>query len=88
MKLVYYRKDGCAPCVSKKPVVEEAAGALGVPLEYVDVADPANTIRAQQHQVRAVPTVVLEDAHGNRLAGLTGGMITPEALTRLVHFNR
>ena len=85
MKLMYFRADGCGVCHAKRPVAEEIARAMGLPLEVVDFEReqaPAEALR-----VKGVPTLALVDGDRARFK-LVGEMITPENAAHLAGLTR
>jgi thiol-disulfide isomerase/thioredoxin len=85
MKLVYFRADWCGVCHTKGPVAEEAARAMGVPLEVVDYEREAAA--AEALRIKTVPTLALVDGERVRFR-LVGEMITPENVAHLAGLTR
>lgn len=86
-KLTYFRADGCGVCHQKRPVAEEIARAMGVPLEVVDFDTAEGAARAEALRVKTVPTLALQD--GERVPfRLVGRMITPENAAHLASLSR
>ena len=84
MKLYFFRKDDCDPCIAAKPKVEEIAQRSGAELIVLDLADKANWVKAAYLKVKAAPTLVVTDDGGQRIAGMTGKLINVDrALTIL-----
>jgi thiol-disulfide isomerase/thioredoxin len=82
VKLMYFRAEWCGVCHEKRPVAEEAARALGVPLEVFDWDDERGRAEAEARRIRTIPTLALVD--GARVPfRLVGRMITPE---NVAHF--
>lgn len=85
MKLVYFRADWCGVCHAKRPVAEEVARAMGVPLEVVDYERASAA--AEALRIKTVPTLALVDGERVRFR-LVGEMITPENVAHLAALTR
>ena len=68
--LYFFTNDGCAPCLSVKPVIDRLT-ANGYPIKTLKAAEHAQF--AQQLGVDRTPTVVL--IAGNRIVGRHAGLI-------------
>jgi thiol-disulfide isomerase/thioredoxin len=80
--LLFFRADGCGVCHQKAPVVEQLARAMRLPLQTLDLAEPAAAERAAALRIRTVPTLALVDGERVRFR-LVGRMITPENVHHL-----
>jgi thiol-disulfide isomerase/thioredoxin len=81
-RLLFFHADGCGVCHQKAPVVERVAREMALPLEVLDLADPAVATRAAELRIRTVPTLALVDGARVRFR-LIGRMITPENIRHL-----
>ena len=54
----YFSAVWCGPCKAFKPIMNEIAGE-GYSIEFIDVDQEQN--KAQQYNVRSIPTVVIEE---------------------------
>jgi thioredoxin 1 len=59
MELYYFWKDHCAPCKAAKPVVEQVAKELDIPVKWLDVRSPEGEPYIIPFNLLAVPTLVL-----------------------------
>jgi hypothetical protein len=82
-RLLYFRADGCAVCVARRPVAESIARGASLPLEVVDLETGAGRERAERLWIRTGPTLAL--VRGERVPfRLVGRMITEENATHLL----
>lgn len=79
---MYWRADWCGVCHQKAPVVEEIAGAMGLPLEVLDWESEEGQTKAAGLRIKTVPTLALIDGSRVRFR-LVGAMITPETVAQL-----
>jgi thiol-disulfide isomerase/thioredoxin len=84
-KILYFGGADCALCHVKRPVVAQVAQQYGVPVEYRDIADPAQLELCRAFGFRRIPALVLltdpEDGGlEQRLYGAFGDMINAPAL--------
>lgn len=83
MKLLFFYMDGCQPCAEVKPGISKVVEELGIPVEWVDARQPENRPLLTEHNVRAVPHVVL--LRGDEvLYRATGRLINPNSIKRFV----
>ena len=54
----YFSAKWCGPCRTFKPIMNEIAGE-GYSVEFIDIDQEQN--KAQQYNVRSIPTVVIEE---------------------------
>ena len=54
----YFSATWCGPCKTFKPIMNEIAGE-GYSVEFIDIDQEQN--KAQQYNVRSIPTVVIEE---------------------------
>jgi thiol-disulfide isomerase/thioredoxin len=87
MKLLYFRADWCGVCHEKSPVVDELAGAAGLPLERVDWETEEGQAKALGLRIKTVPTLALVDGERVRFR-LVGSAITPETAAHLIGMYR
>lgn len=71
-KIIDFNATWCGPCKAQKPILEKFAkeNSDTVQVRYVDVED--SPAEASKYGIRAVPTLVLVDAHGNVEKTLVG----------------
>ena len=72
MKLLKFYTPSCAPCRVMAPMVDRAAVELQMGIEGIDVTKEPDV--AVQHDVRAVPTLVLVSDDGVVLTSKVGIM--------------
>jgi glutaredoxin len=82
MKLLFFRKDHCAPCTFAKPAVETFARTIGAEVHYFDCGQNRTAEvdkLLELHGIRSVPVVVAIDKDGSIKLKLSGN-ITVAAL--------
>lgn len=82
MELYFFYKPDCAPCAAQKPVIEALAAETGVPVRWLNAE--TNLTAVGVYRVKAVPTVVVVDQQGGRVAGFFGAMIDPVRIRRFL----
>ncbi len=82
MKLLYFGAEWCGVCHAKRPVAEEVARVMGLPIEVLDVDAEEGRAQAEARRIRGVPTLALVDGERVRFR-LVGALITPENVARL-----
>ena len=75
----YFSATWCGPCKVFKPVMTEIASE-GHSVEFIDIEQEQN--KAQQYNVRSVPTVVIEE-NGVEVDRFVGGQSKHMVLERL-----
>ena len=75
----YFSATWCGPCKVFKPVITEIASE-GHSVEFIDIEQEQN--KAQQYNVRSVPTVVIEE-NGVEVDRFVGGQPKHMVLERL-----
>jgi thioredoxin 1 len=75
----YFSATWCGPCKVFKPVMTEIASE-GHSVEFIDIEQEQN--KAQQYNVRSVPTVVIEE-NGVEVDRFVGGQPKHMVLERL-----
>ena len=75
----YFTATWCGPCRVFKPVITEIASE-GHSVEFIDIDQEQN--KAQQYNVRSVPTVVIEE-NGVEVDRFVGGQPKHIVLERL-----
>ena len=75
----YFTATWCGPCKVFKPVMTEIASE-GHSVEFIDIEQEQN--KAQQYNVRSVPTVVIEE-NGVEVDRFVGGQPKHMVLERL-----
>ena len=75
----YFTATWCGPCRVFKPVITEIASE-GHSVEFIDIEQEQN--KAQQYNVRSVPTVVIEE-NGVEVDRFVGGQPKHMVLERL-----
>lgn len=79
----YFSATWCQPCKAFKPVVQQVAGELGIPMQYVDVDNsPALT---QRFSVTSVPTIIVVQ-NGQSIHRSVGAVSKPQLTTTLGQF--
>lgn len=81
----FFHKADCLPCARVKPLIRQLE-AEGYPVAWYDsdavkAEDPDLLARLR---VKSVPTVVVVDRDGTRVAGWTGGMIQRDSIVRMM----
>ena len=73
VRVLDFYADGCGPCKTQDPILEEVEAELGdaFELQKVDVDQEQDV--ANQYQVRSLPTLVVENDDGvvDRFVGVT-----------------
>lgn len=82
--LAFYYKDDCAPCAAAKPIADAIAAKAGVELLYLNAEADLLKPLVANHKVKAVPTLVVVDATGARIAGFYGKMIEEARVLRFL----
>jgi len=75
-RLMYFEKDGCAPCKELRPVAEAIAVETDLPIEFVNVNGDNGLEHAIAYKVKAAPTLIVIGDKGERLGGMVGKMIS------------
>lgn len=71
MTLYYFWKAACAPCAAAKPIVEQVAKDLDIPVRWLDVRSPEGEAYIAPFNLMTVPTLVLvQDKH--KVLDITG----------------
>lgn len=83
MELLFFYRDGCAPCDEVKPRVEAFAERHGINLIRIDARRDVQGA-VQHYGVRAAPTVVLVGPDGAMLGRLFGLLINERTLEKLI----
>lgn len=58
MELLYFWKENCAPCKAAKPIVEQVATDLGIPVSWLNVREPEGERLITPLGLMTVPTLV------------------------------
>ena len=76
----YFTATWCGPCQKFKPIMTEIANE-GHSVQFIDIDSQEDL--ARQHNVRSVPTVVIEEngSEVNRLIGATSKQVILENLS-------
>lgn len=64
MELYYFWKEHCAPCKAAKPIVEQVANSMQLPVQWLNVREPEGERLITPFGLMTVPTLVLvKDKH-------------------------
>lgn len=77
--LLYVKKPDCEPCTTLRPKADEAALLAGLKMA-VRTLDEVGPEMVSEWRIRSVPTLLLLDSEGHRLAGWTGKFISPSSV--------
>lgn len=72
MKIIKYGADYCSPCKVIEPILIEIEEELDIDIERVDIESSEGMIRAQDDNVRALPTILFKDKNDEILNTLVG----------------
>jgi thiol-disulfide isomerase/thioredoxin len=75
-RLMYFEKDGCAPCKEMRPIAEAIAAETGLPIEFVDVNGDNGLEHTIAYRVKSAPTLIVIGDKGERIGGMIGKMIS------------
>ena len=79
----YFSATWCQPCKMFKPAVQQVAGELGIPMQYIDVDNSPDL--TQKFGITSVPTIIVAQ-NGQPIHRSVGAISKPQLATALGQF--